>query len=375
MSVRNGSLGRVPTDLPPALRAICDQQSGVVTRSQILETGLAKDIIYSRIASGRWQSLCPGVYAVFSGEPSRAARLWAAVLYAGPGAMLSHQTAAELWQLIDAPSSVIHVTVPGSRRVRRRPGIAVHLSSRSSAAIHPARNPARTRLEETVIDLWSTAHSLDEAVGWITSALGRRLTTQGRLREAMQARSRLPRRKQLAELLSPGLAGVHSVLEYRFVRDVERPHGLVGAKRQARARRGGRSEYRDQLYAEYGTAIELDGRLAHPGDARWDDIRRDNAAAAVGVTTLRYGWIEVTTTPCLVAAEIAQVLVSRGYEGARPCSADCPVGRQESRIRPARRRHDGYTMTHRVPPRTGRRARPRASRAASRALGPGGPGS
>jgi len=238
--------------------------------------------------------------------------------------MLSHQTAAEAWKLIDVPSSLVHVTVPSNRRVRRRPGIAIHISGRSSAAVHPARNPPRTRLEETVIDLWAAARSIDDAVGWVTCALGRRLTTPGKLREAAQARSRVPRRRQLTELLSPDAAGIHSVLEYRYVRHVERPHGLAGAKTQVRVRRDGRNEYRDQLYAKYRTAIELDGRLAHPDEARWNDIRRDNAAAAVGIMTLRYGWVQVTPTPCLVAAEIAKVLVTKGYTGARPCSAGCP---------------------------------------------------
>jgi hypothetical protein len=144
---------------------------------------------------------------------------------------------------------------------------------------------------------------------------------------------------------------MHSVLEYRYVRFVERPHGLVGAKRQVRVRRDGRNEYRDQLYADYGTAIELDGRLAHPGDTRWVDIRRDNAAAAIGVTTLRYGWAEVTKTPCLVAAEIAKVLVGRGYTGAQPCSTNCPVGRgEEVLVSPAGLRHDkSVTARYRVP--------------------------
>jgi hypothetical protein len=369
LSVPTGNLAAVGTDLPTRLRAIAETQYGILSTSQIVQAGLTRSIVRSRLRRGSWQRLHPGIYATFSGEPNRAATLWAAVLYAGPGAMLSYQTAAELWKLIDAPSSLIHVTVPSNRRVRRRPGIVIHLSGRASAAIHPARNPPRTRLEETVIDLWVTAHSLDDAVGWVTSALGRRLTTQGRLREAMQGRSRVRRRKQLTELLSPDSAGIHSVLEYRFVRDVERPHGLVGAERQARARRDGRNEYRDQLYAEHGIAIELDGRLAHPGDARWDDIRRDNAAAAIGVTTLRYGWAEVTTTPCLVAAEIAKVLLSRSYEGARPCSADCLVGRQEARTQPASvRRNERTAATCVVSPRAGSRAKQRDPRATGRSL-------
>jgi very-short-patch-repair endonuclease len=81
------------------------------------------------------------------------------------------------------------------------------------------------------------------------------------------------------------------------------------------------------LYEEYGLIVELDGRVAHPGDTRWADIRRDNAAAADGLTTLRYGWLPVAGSPCHVAAEVAKLLIARGYTGARPCSPGCPVGR------------------------------------------------
>jgi hypothetical protein len=368
LPVPTGNLTAMSTDLPVRLRAVAEAQHGILSSAQIQQAGLTRGIVNSRLRRGSWRRLHPGVYATFSGEPSRAATLWAAVLHAGAGAMLSHQTAAELWKLIDAPGSIIHVTVPSSRRVTRRPGIVIHLSGRAGSAIHPARNPPRTRLEETVIDLWVKARSLDDAVGWATSALGRRLTTQARLRAALEARSRVPRRRQLDELLSPDSAGVHSVLEYRFIRNVERPHGLVGAKRQVKVRRDGRNEYRDQLYEAYGTAVELDGRAAHPEDTRWSDIRRDNAAAAMGVMTLRYGWRDVTTAPCQVAAQIAEVLAVGGYTRAHPCSAGCPVQRRSPPTQPASTRRDEQpTATCRVPARAGRRARPRSPRATSRA--------
>jgi very-short-patch-repair endonuclease len=341
--------------LPPQLRQLANDQRGVVSRSQVLAVGLTKDLIASRLKLGSWQQLHPGVYAVFSGELSREAELWAAVLYAGSGATLSHQTAAELWKLTDETSSLIHVTIPADRRVRQQAGLAVHLSSRARQSVHPSRNPPRTRLEDTVIDLWQAARNLDSAVGWLTTAIGRRLSTQDKLRETMAARSRIRWRQQLAELLSPDAAGIHSVLEYRYVRDVERPHGLAGADRQVRITRNSRNEYRDQYYAKYRTIIELDGRVAHPGDTRWNDIRRDNAAATAGDTTLRYGWREVTITACTTAAEVATVLSGRGYAAAHPCSDDCPVPRGPANS-PAAKPGQNAGSRRRVPVRSGRRA-------------------
>ncbi|MBO0838876.1 MAG: type IV toxin-antitoxin system AbiEi family antitoxin domain-containing protein, partial [Actinobacteria bacterium] len=309
----------MPIELPPLLRDAVDRQAGVVTKGQATAAGMSRGVIMWCLQSSRWQRMHRGVYATFSGPPSRLAVLWAAVLYSGPGAMLSHQTAAELLSLVDAPSPLVHVTIPVDRRVRRADDVVIHRSVRAGAALHPARLPPQTRIEETVLDLADAARTVDDAVGWITRALGRRQTTPALLRDALAERPRMRWRCQLAELLSPDLTGLMSVLERRYHRDVERPHGLPAGTRQAMVRRGSRSEYRDVVYEAFATCVELDGQLAHPGESRWRDIRRDNAMAADGGVTLRYGWLDVTTRACQTAAEVDRALRRRGFAGGRQC--------------------------------------------------------
>ena len=252
--------------------------------------------------------------------------MWAAVLSAGPGAMLSYQSAAELERLADKPSRLIHVTIPGDRRVTKTPGIIIHRSDRAGRAIDPWALPPQTRIEETVLDLAAAARTLDNACGWVLRASQRRLIAPAYLAYALAQRPRIAWHAELTELITLDADGLHSVLELRYHRDVERPHGLPQGIRQARARSGGRIIYRDLLYEPYLTAIELDGDAYHLADTRWRDIHRDNAAAADGIFTLRYGWLDVTIRACLVAAEVARVLAVRGYTGARPCSPGCPVG-------------------------------------------------
>jgi Transcriptional regulator, AbiEi antitoxin len=306
-------------------------QRGIVTAAQAHAAGISATVIRAQVRQGRWQQLHRGVYATFSGVLTREAVLWAAVLFAGPGAMLSYQTAAELDGLLDEPTHAIHLTIPTDRRTRRRSGAVIHLSDRAAEAVHPARLPPRTRIEETVLDLVAASKTLDEAVGWLTKALGRRLTTQDRLRRALGERARLRWRKQLSELLSPEMAGVLSPLEYRYVRHVERPHGLPRGSRQVVARVEGKRQYRDVLYKACLLVVELDGELAHPAESRRSDSRRDNAAMADhGLTTLRYTWLDITARPCQTAAQIAAALARRGFTGARPCRAGCPVGRPRS---------------------------------------------
>jgi hypothetical protein len=326
----------MPADLPRQLAEIAEFQDGIVTSAQAVAAGLSAELLRSRVSQGRWQRVHRGVYATFSGGLSRRAELWAAVLSAGSGAMLSHRSAAELHGLTDVPGQVIHVTVPTDRRVRSDiAGVIVHRSARAAQAAHPVATPPRTRVEETVLDLVDGSRSLDEAVGWVTRGLGRRLTTADRLRATLAKRRRIRWRAALTELLSPDQAGVLSVLEHRYVREVERPHTLPVAARQARFRQDGRTGYRDTLYREYRLAVELDGQLAHPAEKKWRDARRDNLAAAGGITTLRFSWADVTTRPCDVAAQVAAVLGRSGYAGAGPCSAACPVGRTATSARGA----------------------------------------
>ena len=325
MSAAGSTLTAVTKQLPARIRPAAERQCGIVTSSQAIEAGLSRNAIHARVRTGRWQRLHRGVYATFTGEPGRLAVLWAAVLHGGPGAMLSHRTAAEQVGLSDSPSELVHITIPAERRVGREPGIVIHLSARARHALHPVRLPPQTRVEETVLDLADAAGTVDDAVGWVTRALGRRLTTQTRLRAALAQRPRIRWRAELTELLSPDLAGLMSVLERRYHRGVERPHGLPFAARQVRVRRGDRTEYRDVLYEGYATCVELDGQLAHPDETRWRDIGRDNATAAEGGVTLRYGWLAVTTRPCETAAQVDSALRRRGFPGARPCGPGCAV--------------------------------------------------
>jgi len=321
--------------IPSNLRDVADVQRGVLSAAQLAEAGLSRNGLTSRVRAGHWQRLYRGVYATFSGELGREAQLWAAVLACGPGAMLSHQTAAEVAGLIDNPTELIHVTVPTARELVRRAGIVVHRSARAGEARHPAHLPPQTRVEETVLDLVGVARTVDEAVHWLTRGVGRRVTTPDKLRQALELRAKIRWRPLLTELLSPDAEGILSVLEYRYHHNVERPHGLPSGSRQTHFRLNSRSGYRDRVYDAYGTVIELDGRVAHPGDERWRDIRRDNAATGTGLATLRYGWLDVTEHACLVAAEVLQALVTRGYTGGSPCSPGCPAAEVIRRGRPA----------------------------------------
>jgi hypothetical protein len=320
------TLGGMTRELPYEVLDLLDYQAGVLSRAQAQRAGMTGKQIDTAARSGRWQRLHVGVYAAFTGEPGRFTLLWAAVLRAGPKAVLSHHSAAELQGLVATPVPAIHVMVPTGSQIAPITGVVLHYSSLVTRERHPALRPPQTRVEETVLDLAGGAPSLDEALGWIFRACGSRRTTVERIASAMARRARIRWRTELAAALGLGADGVHSLLEFRYVSRVERPHGLPVATRQFRVTRAGQYQYQDVTYQTYGVVVELDGRVAHPVELRWRDIHRDNASNVDGQQTLRYGWADVTEQPCRVAAQVGGLLSRRGWDGPlRRCGPTCQI--------------------------------------------------
>jgi hypothetical protein len=318
----------IPTD---CLKLIADQ-GGVISRSQGAEFGLAGEGMRNRVRFADWQHVQRGVYATFSGDIRRETRLWAALLRAGPEAVLSHQTAAELYGLSKQPSPMIQLTVPATTNPVKHgkiPGVIVHRSRILDITRHPVLSPPRTRIEHTVLDLIEDMDDPAERYDLICRAVGSRLTTAARLREALDGRSRFRDRREAESALGDAGQGALSNLERWYLRGVERSHRLPIATRQARVRIDGKSSYLDNLYEDYLLCVELDGVAAHPVGEQWRDKRRDRRnLAQEKLVTMRFGYLDLHTqeAQCRTAAEVVAVLRGRGpWVGARCRLAGCPV--------------------------------------------------
>jgi predicted transcriptional regulator of viral defense system len=128
--------------------AIAEQQSGVVSRAQLERCGLTEAAIFRWAANGRLHRIHPGVYAVGHRALDIRGRLVSALLYAGPHAALSHQTAAWWWRLLDAEPRRIHISAPGDRS--SLPGVRIHHPRRVDGVEHrglPVTTVARTLLD------------------------------------------------------------------------------------------------------------------------------------------------------------------------------------------------------------------------------------
>jgi hypothetical protein len=308
-------------------------QAGAVSRAQLIDAGLTPGQIGGLLDSGRWTSLQPGVYAVFTGPVPPITRVWAALLASGPGAALAGETALWLWGVVDKPAR-LQIAVPWERRVVAGDGVEVRRRRRLDDQVHPAAEPRRLRLEDALLDEVAAARSPAEVIELVLRATARRRTTAHRLRRAALGRKRLRFRGLLLQMLGETAEGVQSALEHLCRRDVERRHGLPKAERNRpepqhdpRGRRV-RHRYRDIRYRRWRVLVELDGLAAHPEWLRHLDRRRDNSGTVRWDRVLRYGWHEVVVDPCGTAYEIAVVLWQQGWRAVpRPCGPSCPLAR------------------------------------------------
>jgi hypothetical protein len=319
-------------EIPAGCRELLARQDGIIGRSQALEFGLSPDSMRNRVRAADWQRIQRGVYATFSGEMTREAQLWAALLRAGPAAVLSHQTAAELYGLQKQPSASIHLTVPATANPAKHskiPGVIVHRSRILDRTRHPVLLPPRTRIEDTVLDLIEEMAAPADRYDLICRAIGGQLTTATRLRLALRKRSRFHDRREAEAALADAAQGAQSNLERWYLQGVERRHKLPVATRQARIKVGVRSIYLDNLYEEYLVCVELDGSAAHPAGEQWADKRRDRRNLAVEkIVTMRFGYLDLCTQEarCRTAWEVVGVLRDRGPRVGAGCRlAGCPV--------------------------------------------------
>lgn len=275
--------------------------------------------------SRRWQRVHRGIYAIHVGPLDWRARVSAALLYCGQGAVASHRTAGRLHGLLDQDPDHIEVLIPANRRVVRPNQVDVATCADLAARTAPSGWPSRTTVEDTVLDL-AEGGDADNAIAWLSRGCQRRRTTSARLAEVLDRRTRHPWRELLVDALDDVAGGVESVLEFRYVRRVERPHGLPEARRQSVFLTGGRRRRMDNEYEPFGVVVELDGRLGHEGDGVFRDRARDNITTVSGKVSLRFGWADVDAQACEVARDVAVLLWSRGWRGnVKSCGVDCRV--------------------------------------------------
>jgi very-short-patch-repair endonuclease len=229
----------------------------------------------------------------------------AAVLASGEGAVLSHHSAAALWELLKPINGSIHVSVPSTTGFKRRRGIHLHRcpSLSSPPPLEPSLSPSYLHQEGGRGRRLLTTHRHRIPV-----------TTIQRTIEDLRASSLLPphllrRAIRQAEHKGHHLEGIESDrtrsdLETAFLalyRDHHIPSPEVNVKL-------GRWEV-DFLWREQRLVVEADFFAYHRGSVAWeDDHVRDLDLRAAGYAVLRFTDTQLEDEPDRIAADIAAAL-------------------------------------------------------------------
>jgi very-short-patch-repair endonuclease/predicted transcriptional regulator of viral defense system len=281
---------------------LATKQHGVVARRQLDAIGLGRGAVAHRVSAGRLHRLHRGVYAVGHRVLTVDGRRMAAVLAAGPGAALSHASAAALWEIRPTSAARIDVSVPTAAGRGKRPGLRIHraASLRDDELTHH-RGIRVTTVARTLLDLASSLprraleRALDEAE--IRDLYDRR-ELQAVCTAHAGERGAAALRRAIDEDGDPTLTD-SELEELMFALCAE--HGLPRPESQAWVA-GLRVDF---LFAQSRLVVETDGYRYHRSRRAFErDRERDAILARAGYRVLRFTHRQLTTRTAEVAATI-----------------------------------------------------------------------
>ena len=300
------ALSRTPDDR--GLAALAERQHGVVSRAQLYALGLARRTVDRRVAQGRLHRRHQRVYAVGHVRHTAHGRLWAALLACGgpQAAVVSHRSAAALWDLLPTPARPELTTL---RHSASTAAIRVH----RSRSLHPTRDVVvdpdglrLTSLTRTLVDLADVLSPERLRRACHRAELLRRLDA-GALRAALD---RLPGRRAaglraaLAELAISDPEITRSTLEERLLALVAHaglPRPAVNVVVEG-------FEV-DFLWRAERLVVETDGAAAHLTPTAFErDRRRDAILQVKGYRVVRFTWAQVTREPAAVSGTLRALL-------------------------------------------------------------------
>jgi very-short-patch-repair endonuclease len=285
-----------------------------------MELGGTPDFICGQLKSGGLRKVMPGVYLIGGALLTTKARMMAATLWAGPGGVVSHASAAWLYGLIRAKPKIIEVTL----RERRRPptGIKVHvdpsLTAKPKVRFDGIPVP---RIERVLFDLCGTL-SPGRAERMVVQAIRDDRVEVVLLARALDLYGGNGKKgtRVLRRILSTRIAmGVtDSDAEDLFAAMADRrglslAHHHVVVDQQFRAELDFAS-IREQI------DVEIDGGIAHFNPVKNDrDKARYVELGRRGWLVLRFTYWDLVTRPEWVFDSIATALRTRqGFHNPRP---------------------------------------------------------
>lgn len=285
---------------------VAGAQHGAVAHRQLLACGLSARQVEVMRARGALTNLHTGVYLLGPFEHPHT-REMAAVLACGPGAVLSHRSAARLYRVLPspAPDGLIDVSVSG-RHVAGERGIQIHRSDRLGAHHRgelegiPVTAPPRT-----LVDLAGCcgAAELEAAVA---EAFALRHTNRAQMVAALDEHCGRRGIRALRALFEHGSAPKRTRSKpERTLLGLIRAAGLPEPLTNQRI---GPWEV-DMYWPDAGLVVEVDAYSTHSSPWAFERDRRKSAALADrGLSVHRVTALEIRNRPEVAVAQVRRRL-------------------------------------------------------------------
>lgn len=299
---------------------VARRQHGAIAHSQLRALGLSPRAIQRRVAAGRLHVVHRGVYAVGHALLGDRGRWMAAVLACGSGAVLSHRSAAVLWELRTSTRSMIDVSSPG-RRGRTFDGIDAHRGD----TLHPSdvtdvHEIPCTSVSRTLLDLAEVTNRRDVERACDQAEILRLfdLRALDDVLARADGRRGAPILRAVLGDLRFGATITRSELEEKFLQICDAaalPAPQVNTWLPLADGSGFRPDF---LWPEQRLIVETDSRTFHDTHRRFEhDRRRDQLLAIAGWRVIRFTWRQVFHKSEQVATTLRALLEVGGYPTAR----------------------------------------------------------
>jgi hypothetical protein len=260
---------------PRALQELIRQQDSVVTRAQAVRAGLSRHAISYRLRDdGPWRLLFPGVYMTLPGVPTQAQRETAALLYAGPAAMITGAAALRFYEFRQIPrvdNNVVDILIPA--RCQRTSTGSVRVHRTAHMPLMWAAGPAERRYvypARAVVDTARWLTDLREVRALVGDAVQNRHCAVAQLADELRAGG-TPQGALLRKVIAEVSDGVRSAPEAEL-RDLfikgRLPMPLFNPRLYLP--NGTFIASPDAWWPDAGIAIEVDSRQWHLAPDDWE---------------------------------------------------------------------------------------------------------
>lgn len=296
-------------------------QAGVLTAAQAVGV-LGWGVVRGRVRRGLWRSVCRGIVLTNNGRLTRDQQLWAAVLAAGPGAVLAGATAATESGVRGLRAEPLQVLIPAARAPTRllarlppdMPGVRVYRTGVLPVEHRQGGGPPRTTVARSIVDAAAWARSDNEARLVLVAACQQRRVAPDDIAAVLAVLGKVRRRRLMRMTLADIEGGAGALAEIDFVRLCHRFKLPRPDQQVRRTDAAGRTRYLDAYWKEWCLHAEVDG-AHHMEAAHWEaDMLRQNQVWISGDRVLRFPARLIRERPADVVDQLRAALTAAGWK-------------------------------------------------------------